>query len=268
MNLGKPGSRTSAISSLPQQAVGAAEVSLPGKLIVIDGTDGTGKKTQTQFLLDRLQKEGYPAVSISFPQYGKKSAGLVEEYLNGKYGKAEEVSPYAASLFYALDRFDLSGEIKKALAEGKIIITDRYVDANAGHQGGKIKDLEERKKFISWLYGIEYDILGIPRPDMVFILHIPPEMGQRLVLEKQQRLYIEEGGKMDLHESDIEHLKAAETAYIWLTEQYLQDHRLIECTENGRLLSREEIHEKLWQEVLPLVGIPMVKESEMVTEKL
>lgn len=239
-----------------------------GKLIVIDGTDGTGKKTQTQLLLDRLQKEGYPAVSISFPQYGKKSAGLVEEYLNGKYGKADEVSPYAASLFYALDRFDLSGEIKKALAEGKIMVTDRYVDANAGHQGGKIKSIEERKKFISWLYGIEYDILGIPRPDVVFILHIPAEVGQQLVLKKQERIYFENGGKWDLHEADLGHLKAAEESYLWLAEQYPQDHCIIECTENDGLLSREEIHEKLWQKVLPLVGILMTKESELITEKL
>src|SRR3989344_8673471 len=162
-----------------------------GKLIVIDGTDGSGKKTQTQLLIERLQKENYPAVSISFPQYGKKSAGLVEEYLNGKYGKADEVNPYTASLFYALDRFDLSSEIRARLAEGKIIVTDRYVDANAGHQGGKIKNPEERKKFIEWLYDMEYRILGILRPDTVLILYVPAEVGQKLVLEKQQRLYIE-----------------------------------------------------------------------------
>src|SRR3989344_2493977 len=130
-----------------------------GKLIVIDGTDGSGKKTQTQLLLERLQNAGYPALSVSFPQYGKKSAGLVEEYLGGRYGQPDEISPYAASLFYALDRFDLSAEIRAALDAGKIVITDRYVTANAGHQGGKLKNLSERKKFLAWLYDTEYRVL-------------------------------------------------------------------------------------------------------------
>lgn len=227
-----------------------------GKLIVIDGTDGSGKKTQTQLLTERFEKEGYRVVSISFPQYGKKSAGLVEEYLNGKYGKADEVSPYAASLFYALDRFDLSGKIRALLKEGKIIITDRYVDANAGHQGGKIKNADERKKFIEWLYDIEYRILGIPKPDMVFILYVPAEIGQKLVLAKQQSLYqerryIEGGKKQDLHEADDAHLKAAAASYLWLAEQFPEDHQVVECTREGELLSREEIHEKIWQALAP-----------------
>lgn len=244
-----------------------------GKLIVIDGTDGSGKKTQTKLLIDRLQKEGHRAISISFPQYGKKSAGLVEEYLNGRYGKAKEVSPYVASLFYALDRFDLSAEIRTRLEENKIIVTDRYVDANAGHQGGKIRDPRERGRFISWLYDLEYRILGIPSPDIVFILHVPAEVGQRLVLAKQQRLYaerayIEEGKKQDLHEGDLEHLKAAEGAYLWLTEEYPNEHKLIECVKEDRLLSPEEIHEKIWQEVFPLIKTANVKENELVLEKL
>lgn len=246
-----------------------------GKLIVIDGTDGSGKKTQTKLLIDRFQKEGRPAVSISFPQYGKKSAGLVEEYLNGRYGKAEEVSPYVASIFYALDRFDLSHEIRTSLEQGKTIITDRYVDANAGHQGGKIRDPRERGRFISWLYDLEYRILGIPSPDVVFILHVPAEVGQKLVLAKQQQLYterayIEGGKKQDLHEGDLEHLKAAEGAYLWLAEEFPQDHKLIECVEGDRLLSPDEIHEKIWQDVKPLLDImrPAVKENELVLEKL
>ena len=245
-----------------------------GKLIVIDGTDGSGKKTQTKLLIERFQREGYPAVSISFPQYGKKSAGLVEEYLNGRYGGAEEVSPYVASLFYALDRFDLSAEIRTRLQEGKTIITDRYVDANAGHQGGKIRDPRERGRFLSWLYDLEYGILGIPSPDLVFILHVPAEVGQHLVLAKQQQLYaerayIEGGKKQDLHEGDLDHLKAAEGAYLWLAEQFPEDHRLIECVKEDKLLSPEEIHEKIWQEIKLLLSTPaIVKENELVLEKL
>lgn len=227
------------------------EIGHRGKLIVIDGTDGSGKKTQTALLLSRLQKEGYNALTLSFPQYGKKSAGLVEEYLNGKYGRPDEVSPYAASLFYALDRFDLSSDIRRALNERKIVVTDRYVTANAGHQGGKIKDMSERKKFVSWMYHVEYDILQIPRPDLVVILHVPAEIGQELVLEKQQRLYLEKSKIQDIHEADFEHLKAAENSYIWLVRQFPKDHKIIECVEEGELLSPKAIHEKLWQVILP-----------------
>lgn len=242
-----------------------------GKLIVIDGTDGSGKKTQTQLLLDRLQKAGYPTISISFPQYGKKSAGLVEEYLNGKYGKADALDPYIASLFYALDRFDLSHDIKKSLDEGKIIVTDRYVDANAGHQGGKIKDPEDRKRYIAWLYNLEYRILGIPKPDVVFILHVPAEIGQQLVLTKQQRLYLEEGKKTDAHEADLDHLKAAEKTYLWLAKQYPLDHKIVECVRSGEMLSREEIHGIIWKELTTFLGAvepKIIMENELVLEKL
>lgn len=224
-----------------------------GKLIVIDGTDGSGKKTQTALLIEHLQKNRHEIASIAFPQYGKKSAGLVEEYLNGKYGRPEEVNPYAASLFYALDRFDLSIEIKKALEDGKTVVTDRYVDANAGHQGGKITDPEERKKFLHWLYEMEYRILGIPRPDFTIILHVPAGLGQTLARKKQQRLYIEGGKTLDVHENDLGHLKAAEESYLWLAQRFPRDHRVIECVKRGKLLSPEQIHIKVWNIIQPVV---------------
>lgn len=224
-----------------------------GKLIVIDGTDGSGKQTQTRLLVERLALAGASTVSIAFPQYGKKSAGLVEEYLNGKYGKSDALDPKIASLFYALDRFDLSGDIRARLREGKIIVTDRYVDANAGHQGGKIRDPEKRKEFLSWLYDLEYGILGIPKPDLVILLHVPARIGQELVRQKQQRLYIEQGRQLDGHEDDLSHLEAAEAAYLWLAKQYPFDHHVVECLEAGKLLPPEAIAEKIWALVSPLV---------------
>ena len=220
-----------------------------GKLIVLEGTDGSGKGTQVKLLMERLLKEGHRAATTSFPQYGKKSSGPIEEYLNGKYGKPDEVNPYAASLFYAVDRFDLSKEIQKQLDEGHIVILDRYVDSNAGHQGGKIKDPPEREKFIKWLYDTEYGIFGIPRPNLTVILHMPAEIGQRLVLQKQERLYLGGGKKQDAHEADLEHLKNAEAAYLWLAGKYPEDHVVIECVENGSIFTPEVIHEKVWQAV-------------------
>ncbi len=218
----------------------------PGKLIVLEGTDGSGKGTQFKHLVERLAHEGIKAVSLAFPQYGKKSSGPIEEYLNGRYGKAGEVNPYAASLFYAIDRFDVSKEIKARLEEGYLMILDRYVDSNAGHQGGKIKDAKEREKFIEWLYDIEYRILGIPKPNLVIILHVPAEIGQKLVAKKQARPYLDGGKKSDAHEADLSHLKAAEASYLWLAKKYPEDHRLIECVENGELLTPEKIHTKVW----------------------
>lgn len=225
----------------------------PGKLIVLDGTDGTGKQTQTKFLIEHLHREGYSSFSIAFPQYGNKSAGLVEEYLAGKYGKPEEVDPRVASLFYVADRFDLAPQIRTQLAEGKIIVTDRYVDANAGHQGGKIKDLAKRKEFIRWLYEMEYVIFGIPRPDKVFILHVPAEIGQARVRGRQEQIPV--SVKLDVHEGNLSHLEDAEEAYLWLVQEYPEDHVLIECVEGKKQLSPEAIHEKIWQVVQPLLAM-------------
>src|SRR6185369_11731584 len=149
-----------------------------GRFIVIDGTDGSGKTTQTNLLVEELKINGYQVEMTDFPQYGTKSAGLIEEYLNGKYG---HVGPEAASIFYAIDRFDASFKIRHWLSEGKVVISNRYVTANAGHQGGKIADDLERMKFFKWLNNLEYVIFGIPKPDLNIILHMPAHMAQKLV---------------------------------------------------------------------------------------
>ena len=220
-----------------------------GKLIIIEGTDGSGKSVQTKLLTEKLQKKGYEVAAASFPQYGKKSAGLVEEYLNGKYGKPENVSPYAASLFYALDRFDLSQELKKLLKNGFIVVLDRYVDSNAGHQGGKIKNSKERNKFLGWLYEIEYKILNIPKPNLTLILHMPADISHKLIAQKKTRSYLKKGKTRDTHEADLNHLKAAEASYLWLARKYPKDHLVIECAEKGQPLSPEKIQEEIWRTV-------------------
>jgi dTMP kinase len=146
------------------------EDTMVGKFIVIDGTDGSGKTTQTKMLKETLEIEGYEVVHFKFPQYGKKSAGPAEEYLEGKYGK---LNPYTASVLYAVDRFDAGFILRKHLAEGKIILSERYVSSNAGHQGGNIENEEERIKFFKWLDGFEYQTMGIPKPDLTVILSSP-----------------------------------------------------------------------------------------------
>ena len=223
-----------------------------GKLIVLEGVDGSGKGTQAKLLLERLRHEGYQAATAAFPQYGKKSAGIIEEYLNGAYGKPDEISPYASSLFYALDRFDASRGIRQLIADGNAVVLDRYVDSNAGHQGGKIQDMREREAFLSWLYNIEFQILGVPKPDLTIILHVPPEISQQLVARKEARSYLSHGSQ-DGHEADLIHLKNAETAYLWLAKKFPQDHILIECVKNSKLLTPQEVHELVWKIVEKIV---------------
>jgi len=216
-----------------------------GRLIVIEGTDGSGKKTQTELLVQRLRDEGRTVTTFSFPQYGKKSAGMVEEYLAGKYGPSNEVDPYSASVFYAVDRFDVAKEIRAALNRGEIVVLDRYVDSNAGHQGGKFRDPEARAKFLGWLYDFEYRILDIPEPNIVVLLYMPVDVALKL-MEKRERA-------KDGHEADTQHLRNAEASYLWLAEQYPEDHQKIDCVQEGEVLPKEVIAEKVYKIVAPLL---------------
>lgn len=221
-----------------------------GKFIVIDGTDGSGKTTQFNLLKDTLIAEGYDVATTDFPQYGKKSAGLVEEYLNGKYG---QVNPQASSIFYAADRFDASFQMKEWLQAGKIIISNRYVTASAGHQGGKIAEREERIAYFKWLDNLEYTIFGIPKPDLNIILHVPAEIAQGLVDKKDEKMRAyAEGKKRDLHEADLNHLKNAEKVYLEISKLF-PNTKLVECMEGERLLTPQEVHAKIWRLIKRLV---------------
>lgn len=218
-----------------------------GKFIVIDGTDGSGKGTQTKILVDRLRQDGYPVETIEFPQYGQKSAGLVEEYLiAGKYGSAQEVGPYIPSIFYACDRFDASFKIKQWLAEGKIVIADRYASSNMGHQAGKIKDSVERDKFLDWLDNLEFSIFKIPRPDINLLLYMDPEISHRLIGNKGERKFLA-GKKRDIHEDDLNHLRDASEAYLYVAKKY--NWPIIECAPNGNLMTPEQIHEIIFEKI-------------------
>ena len=216
-----------------------------GCFIMIDGIDGSGKKTQLDLLVSRLKNSGFTVHTNHFPQYGTKSAGLVEEYLNGAYGTAEEVSPEQASIFYAVDRYAASFKIRKWLQEGKIVITNRYVASNMGHQGGKIADPVKREDFFRWNDQLEFGIFNIPKPDINIILHVTPEIAQELVDKKTARSYIQ-GAKRDIHEDNLSHLRNAEQTYLLITRLF-PEYTLIECVEGGNLLSVEEIQKKVWQ---------------------
>lgn len=229
-----------------------------GKFIVFEGIDGSGKSTQTKLLAKYLKRKGYKTAFIDFPQHGQKSAGLVDEYLTGKYGEAKEVTPYQASLFYACDRYDASFKIRKWLKEGKIIIADRYIGSNVGHQGGKIKNPNERKKYLKWLYNLEYRIFKIPKPDINFILKVQPKTAyalcQRITDKKklaEKKAYL--GSKKDIHEKDLNHLENTEKAYLFAAKEFPEDFKVIDCFDGGVLLPPGAIHQKILQVVKKII---------------
>lgn len=211
-----------------------------GKFIVIDGVDGSGKATQTKLLVARLKRAGLAAQAVTFPRYGEKSAGLVEEYLSGKYGGSNEVDPYQASLFYALDRYGASFKIRDWLNQGKIVIADRYIAANMGHQGGKIANPLERKLFFDWLYRLEYEILNMPRPDLNIILHLDSDFIRRLIDGRNNF--------QDIHEKDSGHLMRAEETFLEIAKTY-PDFTIIECASQNEILPPVKINDLIWRQI-------------------
>lgn len=228
-----------------------------GKFIVIDGTDGSGKTTQLELLKTKMISEGYKVEIADFPQYNTKSAGMVEEYLSGKYGGASEVDPYKASIFYAVDRFDASATINKWLDEGKIVLANRYTSASLGHQGGKIDNPLERKLFFNWLFDLEYKIFEIPRPDLTIILQVEPEISYKLAQARKREDW--DGKTKDIHEDDISHLKNAEKTYLEIASN-LPGFKLVKCTHKGEILSPEAIHFLVW-----LVSSQVIKNSKSLS---
>jgi dTMP kinase len=214
--------------------------------IVLEGTDGSGKTEQFKRLIERLKAEGFETTTFDFPQYSSPSTYFVREYLNGKYGGWDEVGPYRASVFYALDRFDVGLKINKAVKEGKICVSNRYVASNMGHQGAKIKNDKELMKFLNWVNDFEYEIMGIPRPDLNIILHMPAVVAYGLVAKKGDREYLG-GRRRDIHEADLNHLERAEKVYLKIAKIFPKDFWVVECVEAGRLLPMEEIHERVYE---------------------
>jgi dTMP kinase len=214
-----------------------------GLLIVLDGTDGSGKATQTELLAERLRARGQDVETADYPRYGEKSAGMIEEYLNGNYGDAEEVGPYRASIFYACDRYADSKRISALLEAGYIVIANRYTTSNMGHQAGKINSRKEQDQFLEWVQNLEYNIFGITPPDLCVLLHMPPEIGQQLVNEKLTRAYLKTGSH-DIHEADLTHLHKADEAYQYVASKY--NWHIIECAKDNKPRSIEAVHQELW----------------------
>ena len=224
---------------------------MKGKLIVLDGTDGSGKHTQTVLLKENLEKLGYVVEMIDFPQYGTKGAAPVEEYLNGKFGSASDVTAYQASILYAVDRYVASFKMKKWLEDGKIVLCDRYVSANMGHQAGKIDDLQERDKFLEWLFDLEYNIFKIPKPDVNIFLYLDPEISRKLAL-KVTKTNMDK--KKDVHENDSEHMRKASEAFKYVATKY--DWIQIDCSDGkGWIKPKEQISKEILDNLEKVIKI-------------
>lgn len=236
-----------------------------GTFIVIEGTDGSGKATQFELLRDQLVAEGYDVATFDFPQYDEPSSFFVREYLNGKYGSINDVGPYSGSLFYALDRYHAATKIKKALSEGKIVIANRFTGSNMAHQGTKFKHPEERRGFFIWLDNLEFQMLGIPRPDKSFILRVPATLAQQLVDNKKERSYTNK--KRDLHEADIHHLQLSVEVYDDLCELFPKDFSRIDCVRNNTLLDVQTIHQIIRETIDPLLPVVSKDSSGKLTKE-
>ncbi len=218
-----------------------------GTLIVLDGTDGSGKATQTKLLVTKLQEEGYKVETLDFPQYDEFFGKLIGECLNGEHGDWAHIDPKIASVLYAADRYHASAtKITQWLRDGVVVVLDRYVSSNQIHQGGKIHDEQERKEFMQWLDKMEHEMFGIPRPDVIVYLDVPLEVTRKLLQDKasdQKKSYKTSG--TDAHEDDVEHLlNAKQSALKILTED--PNWIRITCYESDVLLSREAIHQKIY----------------------
>ncbi len=222
-----------------------------GKIIVIDGTDGSGKATQTDLLFNRLNLEGFPSEKISFPRYETPAGRIVAQAYLGKqgfwgedkmwFGDPDKLDPKIASLFYAADRALAAPYMEEKLEKGINLVTDRYSSANMGHQGGKLKTKNEREQMWFWLQNLEYQMLGVIPPDLTIILYTPVE----IALELRRGREAQTNTTADGHESNLDHLKRAEETYLQMAE-FFNYWPIIQCVKEEKMRSREEVHEEIF----------------------
>ena len=215
-----------------------------GKLIVIEGTDGSGKSTQFRRLTEHLSQDGHTFKTLVFPQYSEPSSALIRMYLGGEFGsKPTDVKAYAASAFYAVDRY---ASYKKDWGQwyenGGLIVSDRYTTSNAVHQASK-EPTQKQADYLKWLYEFEYDRLGLPRPDLTVYLDVPTEYTEKLLRSREQAT----NTQADIHEQDMQYLatcrktgKAAAAYYGWT---------VISCVKDGLMRSVEDIHQEIYSYV-------------------
>ena len=215
-----------------------------GKLIVIEGTDGSGKSTQFRLLSEHLQQDAVEFKHLVFPRYKEESSALIRMYLGGAFGdKPTDVNAYAASAFYAVDRYaSYKMDWGQWYEAGGLVLSDRYTTSNAVHQASKEQG-QAQKDFLHWLYDFEYDKLGLPRPDLTIYLDVPTDYTEKLLRGREQAT----NTQADIHEKDMAYLatcrktgRAAAEFYGWT---------VIQCVRDGEMRSMEDIHQEIYHAV-------------------
>ncbi|EPY2278713.1 dTMP kinase [Clostridium sporogenes] len=214
-----------------------------GRLIVIEGSDGSGKATQTKKLYDKLVKQNKKVKKVEFPNYKSESSSLIKMYLSGEFGKnPDSVNPYASSTFYAVDRF---ASYKKHWEEfylnGGIIIADRYTTSNMIHQAAKIKEVQAKDKFLNWLWDFEFQKFNLPVPDCVIFLDMPPKCSKSLMETRNNKFTGEK--EKDIHENNYEYLLESYNNSKYISEKYGWNR--IECTNKDKIKSIDQINDDI-----------------------
>ena len=215
-----------------------------GKLICIEAGDGSGKETQTNRLFHRLKDSNYNVRKVEFPNYASESSSLIKMYLRGDFGsRPGDVSPYIASTFYAVDRYaSFKKEWEQFYKNGGIILADRYTTANMIHQSVKIQDPVQREEYLAWLWDFEFNIFGLPKPDCVVFLDMPPVYSEKLIKNRSNK--ITGNQEKDIHERDTSYLEQSYRAALWLSEKYGW-HR-VKCVDEEEIRSIEDIHNEVF----------------------
>lgn len=219
-----------------------------GKLIVLEGTDGSGKSTQFQKLIEHLEQEQIKFRKLRFPQYDEPSSALIRMYLGGDFGEhPEDVNVYAASTFYAVDRYaSYIRDWKKDYEAGTLLISDRYTTSNAIHQGGKLS-ADDQRAFFSWLSEFEYEKFGLPKPDLVICFDMPIEVTDKLMRKREQAT----DTHADIHEKDLEYLKKCHATALSAAEHY--GWKIVHCVKDGAIRSIEDIHAEVYGYIAELL---------------
>lgn len=210
---------------------------MKGKLIVIDGSDAAGKKTQTKLLVAYLKKEGYKVQTLDFPQYNSFFGSMVAEYLRGNLGGLGSVHPKLAALLYALDRFKQKEVLRKWLYEGDVVVLDRYIESNLAYSSAKV-DPKEQQELIEWIENLEYGEFEIPMADLVVYLHVPTSVSAKLIKDRPKKDYLK-GKTADIHEQDQSYQSKVVDQYLKLSKK--KGWSVIDCTQNDELRSIDAI---------------------------
>ncbi len=214
--------------------------------VVIDWLDGSWKGTQVKLVAEKLEKLWKKVKILDYPRYWEKSSFFVEKYLNWWYWT--DLTAKQASIFYAIDRFDDSYNLREEIKSYDFIISNRYVSANMIHQTGKIFDEKKRQEFLDWLEELEFEIMWIPRPDKVIFLNVTPEISQELVLKKESRKYLKWDKKMDLHEEDKNHLINAHISANEISKKY--NWIKIDCEKSWKMRTIEDINQEILKNII------------------